>query len=249
MRAGNRVEKSHPRHIVGEQVYPLPTHWTHSDGRQALFWGGGMRSSRTCTLGSWTKCGAYPHSLQTLQREDRLFWQTAPSAKASSRVQREADKALLALKIWQGCPSEELIRPLTKSPLENKWDCWTLLGHNGGCIPSRERPICCYSVWNTKTAIWWLLNSNLFRDQTHNRTGSVYGWKGYSLCESRFCLMEIRSSVSGNKTRIECDDCKDKALGYVANISPIRLVSLKYLYAPDDTDNYWLIAYLTVSLQ
>lgn len=64
-----------------------------------VFWGG-MRSSCTCTLGSCTGCEAYPHSLLRLSQEERPFWQTASLTKASPRVQKGADKALLALKTW-----------------------------------------------------------------------------------------------------------------------------------------------------
>ncbi len=62
---GEAVLISHPPHIVGEQGHMLPTHWPDWHGRQTVFWGG-MRSSCTCTLGSWTRCGAYPHSLVRL---------------------------------------------------------------------------------------------------------------------------------------------------------------------------------------
>lgn len=42
---------SHPLEMVGEQGHMLPAHWPDWHGRQAAFWGG-MRSSRTCMLGS-----------------------------------------------------------------------------------------------------------------------------------------------------------------------------------------------------
>lgn len=87
-----------------------------------------MRGSHTCTLGSWARCGAYPHSLPRLKQEERLYSRRPPLSDASPKVQKGAGKVLLALETWLRNKSLRTHNAsTTKFPSENRWEVYEIL--------------------------------------------------------------------------------------------------------------------------